>query len=233
MSPSNDSSIPAQTSASNNDAPETISSSIDKGKFIAHMKQYPIVVSSKQEVMKLPYLTDIERFAAVHAKDVGSLYGISFVVSKTDALANGILDTVDRYLPGLKTLTPGDVTNTMTAPFVKMSTYTTKLSNDIHTFANENFTKPVIKIKTDVSGLVQSKVYNDQGKNILLTPVDPMVKPVNTNLDQYLLSSHPEVKRVPSGGNSSELHRTKAMLKNIWSQSKVEENANSNENNNA
>lgn len=177
------------------------------GNFIKHLKTYPIVVTTRQEVLKVPYMDN--------AIDMMTTVMAPLWCEFSDKMANGALNQIDRIVPSLKTTQASDITDCVTKPVVELAAYTDAATVITKKIIQNEITQPATKVPTDVEKIYHHYLYNEEGKNRLLSPMDPMIEPVNGVIIQLVDYWKPDTLKPTSKESTSEIHRGKHILWNF------------------
>lgn len=197
---------------------ETVTSDLDptelhtsqmtsSGNFIAHLKMYPIVITTRQQVLKVPYMDSMI--------DVMTTMVAPLWCGWSDSLANGTLNQLDRMMPTLKTTQMTDITDCVTKPVVEIVAYTNAMKETSKKIIEREISEPATKVSTEVGKYYQQAVYNENGKNRLLSPMDPIMEPLNDKMIQMVDYWKPDTLKPTSDASTSEIHRGKHIFWNF------------------
>lgn len=184
-------------------------------KFISHLKEYPLVVTTKEEFMKLPYMEGIHNRVSPIVKDASSTIGIKLFCDTSDTMGDTVLTQVDRIFPNLKTVKAEDITDPLMLPVISIIGYGKQLGIAATRTFDAQVAEPTKKVMTELEHYYQKTVYNDKGKNKFLSPIDPLVEPVNKQIVQVVKYLKPDSKQVSSEEATSEISRAKHIVWNF------------------
>lgn len=193
--------------------PATLES--EESKFVSHMKQYPLAVAAKEELMKVPFVKQSTDFAYPMLTKAENTLHMSTICNSADKLADGILDQVDRIIPSLKTTEVKHLTDPIVQPINKVVDKTMQLSATAEKSWETHVTAPTHKFVKEVDDYYKMAVFDDKGKNKILSPADPIIKPVNEKMVEIVEHIKPDIKKVSSETSTSEIARSKQFMWNV------------------
>lgn len=184
-------------------------------KFVTHMKQYPLAVTTKQELMKLPYMEGVRDVLAPVVQDISGTIDILFLCECSDNMANTFLNQLDRIFPNLKTIQLNDITDPMSFPIVSIIAYGNQVYIGCNRTVDTQFIDPTKKVVNEMGNYYHKSIYNEHGKNKFLSPFDPLLKPINEQIKSMVLYLTPNTKIVTSEEATSEISRSKNIVWNF------------------
>ncbi|EGV66615.1 hypothetical protein PSN45_002774 [Yamadazyma tenuis] len=193
----------------------TTSKQVPLVKFFTHLEQYPLAVGTKEMLRSVPYLEITTKAVVPYTISLSELPGLAFLTQLTESIANGVLNQADRYIPSLKTVQCTDLSSPvtqMTASAVGC-TWATKKATEM--LVDTHVTQPTLKAAIQVENLVHKTVYNSEGKNKLLSPLDSVVEPLNNKMVEVVDHFKPDTKKVSKDETSSEVSRSRKIMWNF------------------
>lgn len=196
-------------------APQTESAPESTRKFVNHLQHYPLVMAAKSGIQKLPYASNAANTISPFIRDSEAPFHLEFVCKALDDTADGVLTQVDRFAPCLKTTQVSDLVDPIRTPAINVYAFGLHVINTGEMLWDDNITKPTNKIVQELDNAYKQLLINDHGKNAVLTPIDPLVKPLNDTMEQMVHVMKPATKKVDSKTVSSEISRTKQIVWNF------------------
>ncbi|KAK6461264.1 hypothetical protein DFJ63DRAFT_221638 [Scheffersomyces coipomensis] len=188
--------------------------------FLEHVKQYPLVNSTKAAVYSIPYTKEVIDAVSPTLKSIRDTQPIKIAVDTGDAIADNALNQVDKLVPGLKTLEIGHLTSPITRPINGaiegvQATVNGTIST-VNGTVNKTLVDPVTKAAGDIKEKIHTTIYDDvNGKSLITSQADPLVGPFNESLEKFIHNHFPKTKMVSKEGQSSELSRTVQIVSNV------------------
>lgn len=186
-------------------------------RFITHLKTYPTAVFAKQELMKFPGFKSV----VSTAKNVSTKSGIRVICTNADTVLDMMLDEVDWLLPSLKTVTVEDLSSPFIRTKAKVVGCTEAVVQTTEKAVEDHVTQPTKKIVNDVEDFVHNSVYTAEGKNKILSPMDVVVEPINNKMTEVVTHFNPETKIPTKEETSSEVARSKRLMWNFLTGTKL------------
>ncbi|ODV98485.1 hypothetical protein PACTADRAFT_48236 [Pachysolen tannophilus NRRL Y-2460] len=169
-----------------------------------HIFKYPIAKSSIETVQSIPHPRIIAP-AMVSLRNTAAVKPIFEVV---DGLNDNALSQLDRAIPQLQKIEPHDVYDAVMSPISSARENTSRLTDATEGMVNDRIVVPARKLVSDVRERY-SAVYDNHGKALIRSQVDPIVRPVNTRLEKFVSDHFPEqAKKSPTEGLSNEISRS-------------------------
>lgn len=156
----------------------------------AHLMEYPI------------YKSGHEAFPAISSLKTASfdltrrIAPVRSAVDFNDRTVDGLLTTLDKWCPALKTTEVSDLTGTVTKPI-----------GAAHLVFVKTLVEPTVLTLNKVRHTVHSHKYDANGRNVVLSLADPVVAPLNNVMEATSHYFCPSVATVPAN-QTSELART-------------------------
>ncbi|CCG22938.1 hypothetical protein CORT_0D00900 [Candida orthopsilosis Co 90-125] len=192
-----------------------------------HLKSYPVVASSESVIKMIPlggYVTNATKSTFTFIR---KFQPIKYLVETSDVYSDLLLSKLDYLVPSLQTVEVQDLTNPITTPVLvavdtmnyKISAINETVSKRIIEPVNKTIVEPTKDKISNVSQELHNKTHDENGKNIFIKPVDPVVAPFNESLEQFVDNHFPNHKKlggddddkdatVPIGAGGSEIART-------------------------
>ncbi|OWB63703.1 hypothetical protein B5S29_g4705 [[Candida] boidinii] len=162
----------APASASDSDSPFELP---EHTKVYFHLNEYPFIhywIRLHNSNPLLPHLIRPQLYRLVYSEP---LRDYTIVI---DEQLDCYLERLDELVPALKTVTMNDITeNVITNPLITTTENLEKLSND--TVNNLRSTAEQIRKS-------YAPIYDNKGKAILRSQLDPMIIPVNSRLESFI-----------------------------------------------
>lgn len=190
-------------------------------RFLTHVRKYPLVNSTRDVVFRVPGTRQVATSITPTLKAIRATQPVKWVMDTGDDIAVLMLTQLDSVFPILSTLEAHDLTDPITRPVNGTVKTTQETLNAAHESLFKTIVEPTAK---NVSGLRYSfntLVYDNNGKGIITSQVDPIVAPVNESIEKLITVWFPETEKV-SKDHSSELARTLLMLNNVLTQKHAE-----------
>lgn len=178
-----------------------------------HFGLYPLYVSAKETIYSLPYAKKLSETVAPKYQIVRDAKYIKEVLDKSDLATDAMLNEVDRYVPALKTLDAAQLTGPVTRPINGILDGSKTAWNNVNESVHKSLIEPLAKLLDDLKKQIEYVVCDKDGKAILISSTDPLVAPLNSNLEGLVNKYLPETKPV-SDKHSCELSRTARILHN-------------------
>lgn len=188
-------------------------------KLLSHVKQYPIVTTGADAVFMVPHSKQVYDLVKPKAKIIRETQPVKMVLDKCDTITDGLLTQVDTLFPLIKTLEVHDITDPVVRPALKTSEEVKIAYEMAHEKAMRTVVEPTVKSLNGIRYNVHSVMYDENGKSVVTSKLDPIVAPVNEKLEGVISSMIPDIKKV-SKDQSSELERTALILINVITQAR-------------
>lgn len=183
-------------------------------KFLAHINKYPLANETKDAFLSIPYTKRVTESIVPTLQVVRETNPFKLVIDQGDIVADGTLNQVDRFVPTLQTITYSDLTTPITRPIHGTVEGAQKVLGNVNQTIHKNVTDPTVKFANDVRQRVSHLMHDEQGKGIVTSHADPLVAPINENLEKVVEKYFPKTKKV-SKDHSSELSRTVRIVSNV------------------
>lgn len=144
-------------------------------KFYSHLNEYPFVhywIRLHNSNPLLPHLVRPQLYKLAYSE---TLRDYTIVI---DEQLECYLERLDELVPSLKTTTMNDITETViTNPIITTT-------GNLEKFANDTVTN--LKSTAEQVRKSYAPIYDNKGKAILRSQLDPMMTPVNTRLESFV-----------------------------------------------
>lgn len=178
-----------------------------------HLSLYPLYVSVKETIYSLPHAKKLSETVAPKYQLVRDAKYIKEVLDKSDLATDAMLNEIDRYVPTLKTLDTAQLTSPVTRPINGILDGSKIAWNNVNESFHKSITEPLVKLLDNLKKQIGYAICDKDGKAILISFTDPLVAPLNSNLEGLVNKYLPETKPV-SEKHSCELSRTARILHN-------------------
>ncbi|KAK6453932.1 uncharacterized protein RJT20DRAFT_64433 [Scheffersomyces xylosifermentans] len=131
-------------------------------KFMKHIGQYPILNSSKEAAMSLPYSKNVVSTFSPTLKAIRETQPIKAVADTGDIIADCALDQVDKLLPSLKTLEIHDLTDPVTRPVNGAIETVQSTINTFNDKVQKDLVDPTTKVVNDLKDRLHSIVFDSK-----------------------------------------------------------------------
>lgn len=197
-------------------APESVHTSEVSAhqKLLSHVKQYPLVISGVETLCMIPYSKELYSSTIPVIKYVRNTQPIKVAMDKCDIMADSLLTQVDNLFPMVKTLEVHDITDPVVRPAIKIGEEVRISFETAHETAMKTVVEPTAKSINGIRYNIHSVMYDENGKSVVTSKLDPIVAPMNEKLEEIITIWVPDIKKV-SKDQSSELSRTILILTNI------------------
>lgn len=192
----------------------TAPDSCSQKQFLAHFRLYPLVNSTKEIIFMIPLARQCATGIAPTFHAIRNTNPIKAVMDRGDVIADETLNRIDTIAPGLKTYDYGD----LHAPFTRPVNSALESSHRALMNTNESIKsvliEPSARTVHDLRDRFHYVVYDNDGKGLIASSVDPLVGPLNEHLESFLLKRFPE-RKTESTTDSNELSRTVRIITSI------------------
>lgn len=174
----------------------------------AHLKSYPLISSSESVLKMIPLSNYVTNATKSTFTFVRGFQPIKYLVETSDVYSNLLLSKLDNMVPSLQTVEVQDLTNPITIPVLvavdtvnyKISAINETVSKHIIEPVNKTIVEPTKGRISNVQQELHDKTHDENGKNIFIKPVDPVVAPFNESLEQFVDNHFPNHKKLNEGG---------------------------------
>jgi sporulation-specific protein 4 len=179
-----------------------------------HIASYPLIRETLNLVETIPGVRVLKVTTQSLADPiVGFVFFnglIQPIVKTIDDFGVQTLGTVDSFVPCITTVGYNEVGELIKSPFISTDQTVRAVvvsTNDAFDF---NIKEPTKKLVHTARGYYNAHVYDTQGKPLLRSSVDPIFRPINRAVDEFISKNLPEGGQPVSKDFSSEVER------NFW-----------------
>lgn len=189
-------------------------SSTSQRQFTTHIKLYALVNSTRDLIFMIPLIKRSTTCFSPTVQLIRNSSPIKGVLDRGDTIADGALNKLDNFAPNLKKYTYSD----LHLPISRPANGAWQSSHRILANTNDSIKTAIIEPSArtvhDLRDRFHYVVYDNDGKGIISSSVDPLVAPLNELLEGFVVKRFPECK-TSSTTHSSELSRTIRIIANV------------------
>ncbi|KAH3678503.1 hypothetical protein WICMUC_001520 [Wickerhamomyces mucosus] len=156
-----------------------------------HILSYPLVKETYDLIEEIPGVKVVISNAQPVAEFIHSQPLLKPVIKTLDNAGNSTLNSIDSVAPGLQTATYKSVGQAFQEPFIQASTAIKSGVTYVNETVENNVVSPTIQLTHDAREFYNKKVYNTNGKPLLRSSIDPIVKPYNTFIESFTEKNFP------------------------------------------
>lgn len=199
-------------------APESTSQYL-KFKFVDHLNTYPLIQQTEAYVSNFP----IARVAISNVKPLlesklvlTPLKVVKPATDLVDNLAVKSLETIEKFVPSLKTKTYQKLGEEIMMPYNFTKSTINKGASEVSDFTVTYGYEPIHSKVISFRSLYNEKLYDTDGKPLIRGSLDSFVAPCNKKFEEYISYYLPEGTDVPTEGFTNELDRSFSLLYNAF-----------------
>ncbi|ODV79615.1 uncharacterized protein CANTADRAFT_49583 [Suhomyces tanzawaensis NRRL Y-17324] len=185
-----------------------------------HLHEYAMVRAVSDSIHAFPLYHDIVLKWSPTAAAIRETQPLKLVLDQGDKIGHAVLTKMDQLVPSLKTIESRDVTEPILKPVQVAITSVQNSVDSAKKGVNNTIVEPIQTMAVNVKLKVQTTLTDSTGKCVITSLVDPVVGPINYNLEHLVESYSPQTRKVAKDGFSSEISRTIELFKNIATRSK-------------
>lgn len=187
-------------------------------KTVAHINGYPLVQQTK-EILDTIAVTRVAQAntlptvgAILNCKAVKFVEPVTKVV---DTVADSSLTLTEKVIPSLKTKTYQRLGEEIMIPYNLTTKIVGKTVDSTISLTEDYVYEPTHNQILKFRQYYNEKVYDTHGKPLVRGSFDPLVTPCNKWYEDWIKSTFPDGKEVPTNGFSNELDRSLALTVNL------------------
>lgn len=185
-----------------------------KSQTVAHITSYPLIRESLDVVEAIPGVRVVKlKTESLADPIVGFLFHNGFIqpiFKAVDDFGNQTLGTIDNFVPSIKTTGYIEVGEMAKAPFVYADDTIRAVVVATNDAIDVNILEPTKKLVHDTRAYYNKNIYDTKGKPLLRSSVDPVFRPINQAVDEFISTHLPREGEAISQEFSSEIER------NLW-----------------
>ncbi|CAK9437591.1 uncharacterized protein LODBEIA_P19690 [Lodderomyces beijingensis] len=190
---------------------------------LSHLRTYPLVKTSSNLFGMVPGSGFTVSTARSSFAFIRSYQPFKYLIEASDKFSNSMLDQLDKWIPSLQTVEVQDLTNPIATPVANavdsiqhtVSGINDSVSRNILDPVNRTIIEPTKSRISDARDGLNQRVHDENGKGIVSSQADPLVKPLNDTLENFVGNHFPDRKINNEGGHSSEIARSFKIVGNI------------------
>lgn len=216
-----------QSAASRDEVPEDLLLAEDAAEghelpqslFVSHMATYPAVAAMVGFMASFPVIKVFASNAVPLAmawrkrQQSQALDRLRPVVQRADKWGDEVLTSMDKRFPQLKTAQPDEVVEMAKRPVKNARKAASVYGSAAHEFVSKRVVNPA-KRATRTARSGYTRIYDNNGKPILRSRLDPIILPLNNRVEELIVDYIPEHRDMVKEPVTNELSRT-------WRLSKV------------
>ncbi|KAH3686771.1 hypothetical protein WICPIJ_002250 [Wickerhamomyces pijperi] len=162
----------------------------------AHLMQYPVIKSTVDLIEEIPGVKTAVDSTQHVAELIHGQFLLKPVIETIDTTGNAALNTVDSIAPCLQTTDYETIGKAVQEPFVQANAAIKGATEYVHDTVDSVIVAPSVGFTHSAREYINKNIYDTQGKPIVRSAIDPLVRPYNNVIESITEKFFPEGEAV-------------------------------------